>query len=649
MNSREEFCLLIGSIGDDSHSVGMALLEIAFREAGFAVKNLGILNTLDDFFLQAPRFDAVFISCMNGHADLYFNDFPRRLRQFTKTYSDSRVWYLGGNLSLRDDFDGIMRKYLGMGFDFVAPKPLPCEEIIERTIRHLGKKKARLPKPRDLDERPPPAEELSLDEVDDLPLSNLEFEAMRAIVLDSWPSGAAVRDAAVKANHGRPEKNLSQLLLSRNGDGALPLLQPRTGVAHVGDEIDILLHLRRNGLDISSIQLDAASRKKMFHKAEEGVGRTLAGGASCLNGFPVPVHGVEGIRRIVEAIDTPFQIRAGSPDHRLVYEIGLAGGASSLEGGFLCYLLPYDKHTSPLESSLYWKYVDTLAGLYRRKYGITINREYFGPLTCCLMEPTIPICINIIEAILSAKAGVACVSVGLAEQGNRVQDIAALQVLDKMTRRYLEKHQCTGVAVSTVYHQYMAAFPRRLDKAMDVIFQSSITGALSGASRVMTKTFVEAHHIPTKEDNARSLALCRQGMLASSRYTVDHEAVTTEARFLERQVECVMDAIEALGRGSITRGAIRAVESGLLDVLWSPNRHNANKLLAVRDTAGAIRFINPEILPFPADIIDRHKEAVHRRMTAQRQSRIFKLIETDLTRVWQDGIGQWPLDAGYLS
>ena len=74
----------------------------------------------------------------------------------------------------------------------------------------------------------------------------------------------------------------------------------------------------------------------MFDKAEDGVLQTMPGKTSCLNGYPVPVHGVRGIEEIMKNIDTPFQIRAGSPDHRFAYKIGLAGGASSVEGGFLC-------------------------------------------------------------------------------------------------------------------------------------------------------------------------------------------------------------------------------------------------------------------------------------------------------------------------
>lgn len=347
--------ILIGSVGDDSHSIGMALLEIALQECGYYVRNIGILNRLDDFFYIADHFEAIFISCMNGHADLYLEDFPRKLSLFRNGKSHPRLWYLGGNLSVKESGESVIRKYQAHGFDFVAPKPLSFETIRERLIQDFSRKGI---KPHNSQENhclEYPS--LELDAVDDWPIPDAEFALQREKVLSSWPTGSEVRQADKQAAHADPSKNLHHLIQNRQNDSKAPLVQPRTGVAHTQDEIAILQYLRKQGMEVSSIQLDAASRKNMYAKAAEGVQRTEPGTTSMLNGYPVTVHGVKGIHSILAAIDTPFQIRAGSPDHRLVYEIGLAGGTSSLEGGFLCYLFPYDKRTSPVESLQLWKYV----------------------------------------------------------------------------------------------------------------------------------------------------------------------------------------------------------------------------------------------------------------------------------------------------
>ena len=124
--------LLVGSVGDDIHSVGMALLTLAFRESGYSVRNLGIGNQLDDFFNVAQDYDAVFISCMNGHADLYLEEFPHKRAHYILAGGNSCMWYLGGNLSVNSSEENIVRKYRNMGFDYVAPKPVSWQDILRR-------------------------------------------------------------------------------------------------------------------------------------------------------------------------------------------------------------------------------------------------------------------------------------------------------------------------------------------------------------------------------------------------------------------------------------------------------------------------------------------------------------------------------------
>ena len=644
---KEAYRLLIGSIGDDIHSVGMALLTLAFREQGFAVRNLGILNDLDDFFHHANDFDIIMISCNNGHVDLYLEGFARRLSDYQLSDSGPRLWYLGGCLSVSGDTEAIKKKYLQMGFDFVAPKPVSFEVIHENVRRGIELKGI---KKRSMEHWPEPHYPGlgDIDSVNDDPMSDEEFGGIRQEVLESWKTGSGVLSADIKKNHADPKKNLHNHIVTRLGNGHGPLLQPRTGVAHVADEIEILLYLREHGLDVSSIQLDAASRKNMYAQAEEGVRRTERG-KSFLNGYPVPVHGVPGMEQILAAIETPFQIRAGSPDHRLVYEIGLAGGTTSLEGGFICYLFPYDKRLSPIANLRYWKYVDKLTGIYHQKHGITINREYFGPLTTSLIEPTIPICINVVQAVLSAKSGVKCVSVGIAEQGNRIQDIAGVRVLERATKEYLAKYGHSSVTVSTVFHQYMAGFPTEPEKARAVITNSSTTGALAKATRIMVKTPVESYKIPSKVDNGEALEITRKGVNEAANVRIDSAKLKAEGDRLMRQVVAVMGRIEELGQGSLARGAILAFQTGLLDIPFSPSIYNRNRLLTARDCDGAVRFINPQLMPFESSIVDFHLGKIEERKTRERLTKESHLLARDLTRIGKNDFSFWPLDGTYVA
>jgi methylaspartate mutase epsilon subunit len=193
----------------------------------------------------------------------------------------------------------------------------------------------------------------------------------------------------------------------------------------------------------------------------------------------------------------------------------------------------------------------------------------------------------------------------------------------------------------------MAAFPKDIEKARDLILNSSITGALSGTTRMMTKTPVEAHQIPSKEDNAEGLQLTHKGLLLAREENINEKIVNQEMILLEKEVTAIISSIENLCNGSIARGVIRAFEEGILDIPFSPSIYNKNRLLTARDCDGAIRFINPEQLPFDKDIIDFHIEKIHQRMTRQRAFKIFEILETDLTRIWKDEYIRWPLDGHY--
>jgi methylaspartate mutase epsilon subunit len=280
-------------------------------------------------------------------------------------------------------------------------------------------------------------------------------------------------------------------------------------------------------------------------------------------------------------------------------------------------------------------------------YGMKINREYFGPLTTALIEPSIPIVINIIQAILSAKQGVRSISLGLAEQGNRSQDIAGLHVLKKVADRYLRKCGFTNVRTTTVFHQYMSAFPENENKAEQLIVESATTAALGGATRVMVKTPVEAFKIPSPEENIRGINCVRRGIEKSKQVVPDRAAIQKEIALLETEVTCMLTAVEALGEGEWSRGAVRALLEGIIDVPFSPNQYNRNELITFRSTAGVIRFAQCNNLPFPEHIREFHYNELADRKIAEGASKLYPILEKDLTRIWKGDYRWWPLDNHY--
>lgn len=631
--------ILLGGIGDDSHSIGSTLIKIALEECGYNVNYLGIHNKLIDFVNKCNEYDVIMISCINGHTELYVNETFECLKEIKKR--KDKIWYIGGNLSVDKNDKCVIKKFENYGFNRVFPKPIYVEQLIDFLQIDINDKNIYEVNSKSDDKN----------ELTHIPYQILKkdiiyfsFDEKRREVLDEWITGKEVADNRTQKNYS---KNISMddylWQIHSRSDIAI---QPRTGVADLNSQILLLQKLQDNGISIASVQLDAASRQKNFAKAKEGLEQSIISGTSKLNGFPVPIYGVSGVEKITDSINIPFQIRGGAIDHCLVYEIGICGGATGVEGSFLSYLLPYQKNIHPMESIKYWDYIDNLCGRYLDKYGISINREFFGPLTTTLVLPSMAIVINIIETLFSAKRGVKSFSVGLAEQGNRIQDIAAIRVLKELTDYYLKKYNYNNCRVTTVFHQYMGAFPSDYDKAKELIYESSITAKMSGATRIMTKTPVESYKIPDVNDNIEGINIVKKGIEAASLIEINENIVKSEMELIRAEVLSLMKYIENINQDTLELKVIKAVEAGIIDIMFSPNYVNKNNIICFRSMTGAIRVSNPEYLPFSKEIKDFHKYELELRMKKEKNNKIYSLLSKDLTYIWKGDFEKWPLDIG---
>lgn len=639
-----KYKLLLGGIGDDAHSIGISLLALGFQEAGFHVKNLGIRNTIHEFFAHVKDYDIILISNKNGHSELYLENFPNLLATFQLSSDMPKLWYLGGSLSVNEPDFSIKKKYLCMGFTNVYPKPVPFSQVLININQDIHR--FQIPKrqitAKDLQQ--PSMLSSNLEDIIDRKWTEQELEEYRKIVINEFPEEAKTLQNSDRSFY----QSLDDALWKSKHWSRIPLFQPRTGVANLDEQIDLLKYLENEGSDISSIQLDAASRSKMFDKAQQGRRLSEQKKASVLNGFPMPVYSSGEIRRLISSLKTPFQVRGGGPDHRFIYELALASGVSAVEGGFLCYLLPYDKLTSPTDSLKNWQFVDRLCASYWERQHYSINREYFGVLTATLLEPSIVIVVNIIQSLASAQQGINSIAIGYAEQGNRSQDIAALQVMEEMVHHYLARYQYK-CRVTTVFHQYMAAFPTEYAKAEDLIFNSSITATLAGATKVMVKTAVEAIEIPNRFENGKAVRKCKAAAKIAADIPVDFGQIAIEKRIIKKTVNAIMEAIIELGNNSVLIGAIKAIEAGIIDIPWSPNIYNRNKVKGIRDISGAVRFIDFGNLPLDTEVKDFHLEKVGLRKMMERDSNLFSLLEKDLSRISMGDYEGWPLDRNYVN
>ena len=463
-------------------------------------------------------------------------------------------------------------------------------------------------------------------------LTNDEFYGLQKEILTQWPTGAAVDfDEAVEFHKSLPEhKNFGKKLIKAKNEGKT-LVQPRAGVALVKDHIDLLTYLQDKGeADLLPTTIDSYTRQNRYKEAEVGIQESIRESKSMLNGLPVVNHGVDACRDIINELNTPVQIRHGTPDARLLTEISYAGGFTSYEGGGISYNIPYAKNVQLEKTIRDWQYCDRLTGIYEEA-GVSINREPYGPLTGTLVPPCISHSVAIIESLLAAEQGVKNVTVGYGQCGNLIQDVAAIRSLASLTEEYLYKYGYTDVEVTTVLHQWMGGFPQDEAKAFSVISWGSTIAALSKATKVIVKTPHEAMGVPTKEANAEGLRCTKQmiNMLGDQELS-NTSQVLEEMMIISAETRCIVDKCFELGNGDLAVGVVRAFQAGVIDIPFAPSKFNAGKMLPARDNNGAIRILNPAGLPLTKALKDFNRAKIEERAKAEKREASFQMVIDDV-------------------
>jgi methylaspartate mutase epsilon subunit len=255
--------------------------------------------------------------------------------------------------------------------------------------------------------------------------------------------------------------------------------------------------------------------------------------------------------------------------------------------------------------------------------------------------------VNVIQAVLAVKQGVKSVSLGYAEQGNRIQDVAAIRVLARVADRVLKNLGYKDVAISTVFHQYMAAFPETQKRSRELIYNSAITAALSGSTRVIVKTCVESVRIPTVADNADAINLVRTGVADAVALPLDELKIADECAIIEREVESILDSVIHCGRGSLATGVVQAFHQGFLDVPFSPSIHNRGEVVTARDAEGAVRFLSTGQLQFDRELKEFHRSKMQDRLRTNGQvlteKQYYLLVESDVLQIAREQYERWPL------
>lgn len=416
---------------------------------------------------------------------------------------------------------------------------------------------------------------------------------MSVVQASPLPAG---REEAVAYLTRLRKRTVPEALRNARREGRVAL-QPRCGVGGHEAMRALLEDLEREANpDILSVTIDSHTRLGDFFTAS----RTLAVAPERLNGYPLVSHGAARGRELNECVAAPLEVRHGSPDPRVLFDVAIASGITSFEGGGIGYNIPYCKKVPLARSLSCWREIDAACGELAHA-GVEVDRELFGTLTAVLMPPSLSLAISVIEAIAAATEGVTCITIAYPQGGEAIQDVAALRCVERLARRYLPG----GTAVFCALHEYMGPFPTDRAAAEALIFYGALIARLGGAAKVVTKSCEEARRLPSVEANVAGLLTSRMAQSKLLDFiSLDEGRIEEEMSWIEREVAELVEHL--LERPRLDRAVTEAFARGALDVPFSASDEARREVLPARDRCGAIRYLSPGRLPFSAQVRARN-------------------------------------------
>ena len=460
------------------------------------------------------------------------------------------------------------------------------------------------------------------------------FDAERARVLATWPTGAEVDLAEAAAfHHSRPLlANVPRKRAWGPQTGTI-LLQPYGGVTTLEGHTELVRHLAETGgADIVPTTVDSQTRNLKYASAAEALRASAAQGKELLNGFPIVNHGVRGARHVVSAVTVPVELRIGTVVPQLACEIAFAGGMSSVTAGPVYYTAHYSRDTGFAETIANWQYVFRLIGRYG-ELGVPIGLQIHGVGTSTPFPNTLLGAAAVLETLIAAAQGARSFAVDARLMGNLAQDIAGLHAIREIMAEYvIGRFGYSDAAISMDRKSWGGKYPGDTASAFGIVCYNAVSGVLAGADEFITNSVQEGVGIPLKEANADTLKAIRQvvGMMHGQHAALAGEDVAIECAHMKAEMRAILDAVLDLGDGDPALATVRGFQTGLLDIPFAASRQCRGAVMVARDGAGAVRYLDPGRVPVPPEVLAHHRACLDRRATARGRPIDYQTIVDDI-------------------
>lgn len=473
-------------------------------------------------------------------------------------------------------------------------------------------------------------------EVKNKKLTEDEFFKERKEVLARWPTGKDVDlDEAIEYHKNMPpNKNLARKLVKAKKTGEMYAITGM-GKPTLEQQVELWKYVQDEGeAEVLGTSVDSFSRAGDFKAAEEALREGVRTGKSLLNGIPVVNHGVAKIRQAIESVRVPVQMRYGSADIRLIDEIGLAAGHTGTSGEAL-YNFWNMNSKLPLASILRThQYVHRLAGYYEEN-GVPILLSLQGLYAGGAAPPSLVMAAVLTGVLTMAGQGAKHILLHHQTKGNLIQDIASADILRKLAREYLDKFGYKDVETVMSAALCLLQYPVAIGPAFAAIALNTIGASLCRAQMNDVRTISEAVTIPTKEETATTFRFAKvlKDLLKGQKITPDSRALKAETKMEELETRLIIDRVLEMGDGDVVVGTVRAVESGVLDNPFSTSPAVNCRVMGVKDSEGAVRYLNHGNLPFTREVLEFNREKLAEREKRRGQELDYETVIHDLLSI----------------
>lgn len=443
------------------------------------------------------------------------------------------------------------------------------------------------------------------------------FLSERQKVLSLWPTGEELKaessiDEAIGYHKEQPWHKYASLRNLRAQEEGRIQITPQVGHALVHQTVNHIQHSEDLKPDRWYVLTDSYTRKSEYAKAQDAVDRSKRDGYSYLNGYAVVAHGVAGARAVNECSRAAIGTDNNDEDARLPWEIALSGGWTWGTIKSIEQLIQHSRDY-PVDLNIYnQQYIDRLAAHFNEA-GIPILRRASANLPGW-DTLGFKVTVSLLEVLLSAAQGVKWIDLSIGIGMNLVQDVAAIRLLQKLSREYLDKMGCSDVQIFPWTYFFLGDWPLDRGAMSGQLAWNAAVSALAGCNGMFIKSPDESTTTPTAAGFREAIQICGQIVrLVAGQRLPDSPELTLEMEMMEQEVRAIMNRIAEIGDGDWAVGGSKAIVSGVLDTMFSPYKYLNGKVKIVRDNKGALRYQDHGDMPIPTEVVEYHRAMIRER------------------------------------